>query len=277
MSAAYEVLGISESATDEEVKKAHKNLSTLKPTEYEQMKGVKTYVEIAEDELQLKIKEEDILSYNSILLPNDIVEDEDPHYCDEIFEYNVDKYIDMFNKRVTPLLVCFSTEIRYKINEKGKIVNNILITNPKDRKCFTEDESVLVNSQPYNDIDQDTYEQLMTIEDKEMKFWLKVNKKPPYVDECGMDWEKIKNSYINSFNIEDKEIEKERALYDNIIQNLTQTEIDDYIDNNIIPSQLSNIIYQNKDDIYFMSKKYNIKLGSIYDILENNTLEISDV
>ena len=46
----------------------------------------------------------------------------------EGLEYNVEKYIDQFNKRITPLLVCFHPDIR----------NKILITNPKDRLYFTE-------------------------------------------------------------------------------------------------------------------------------------------
>ena len=251
------------------VKKAHKNLSTLKPTEYEQMKGIKTYVEIAEEELQIKITEEDILSYNSILLPNDIVEDEDPHYCDETFEYNVDKYIDMFNKRVTPLLVCFSTEIRYKINEKGKIVNNILITNPKNRKCFTEEESVLVCGQPYKPTDQDTYEQLMTIEDKEIKFWLKIDKKPPYVDECGMDWEKIKSDYRKRMPDIDTELfEDEMIKYNSIISQLTDTDIDNFNEDGTLPTKLMDIVFLDKDNTHFLSKKINVTIGTIYDIIE---------
>ena len=45
--------------------------------------------------------------------------------------YNVEKYIDQFNKRITPLLVCFHPDIR----------NKILITDPKDRMFFTEEEA----------------------------------------------------------------------------------------------------------------------------------------
>ena len=49
------------------------------------------------------------------LLDQNIIDSEEDVFCEEGKEYNVSKYIDMFNKRITPLLVCFSKDIRSKI------------------------------------------------------------------------------------------------------------------------------------------------------------------
>ena len=131
------------------------------------------------------VKEEEIVM-NCALVPQDILERDDDVFCNEDFEYNTAKYIDMFNKRITPLLVCFKKEIRDKI----------LITNPSDRRYFTEEESKLSSGEPNKPTDQDSYEKLMTMEDKEIKFWTKYNITPPFIEECGMGkWEDIVKDY----------------------------------------------------------------------------------
>lgn len=135
-----------------------------------------------------KIYEEDVLNFNCIRLPNEVVEDEDDKYCDSDFEYNVEKYINMFNKRISPLFVCFDPKIRYRTSENGTVVSNIMITNPDDRKSFTREECVLTSGFPDDEKDQDDYDDVMELEDKEVRFWRSVNKKPPYIDECNIEW-----------------------------------------------------------------------------------------
>ena len=217
------------------------------------------------------IKDKDVIVFNCVRLPNEIVEDEDDHFCSDDIEYNKEKYIDMFNKRIKPLLVCFDEKIRYGVNEKGKTINNILITSPKDRKEFTESESHLVAGQPYESIDQDTYEQLMTIEDKEIKFWIENNKVPPYTKECGMDWEKIKQDYLNRQEELKKEgIREEKALYDEIIRKITKDDVEKVLEDGLLPDKLLSIIDEDVNDGNFISKKYKIKIGNIYDIVEKD-------
>ena len=217
------------------------------------------------------IKDKDVIVFNCVRLPNEIVEDEDDHFCSDDIEYNKEKYIDMFNKRIKPLLVCFDEKIRYGVNEKGKTINNILITSPKDRKEFTESESHLVAGQPYESIDQDTYEQLMTVEDKEIKFWIENNKVPPYTKECGMDWEKIKQDYLNRQEELKKEgIREEKALYDEIIRKITKDDVDKVLEDGLLPDKLLSIIDEDVNDGNFISKKYKIKIGNIYDIVEKD-------
>lgn len=215
------------------------------------------------------LQEEDILNFNCILLKNDIVEDDDDHFCNDDFEYNKDKYIDMFNKRIKPLLVCFDRSIRSQINDKGKEVSNILITNPSDRKVFTEEECRLVSGQPYNTTDQDTYEQLMTIEDKEIKFWLSVNKIPPYTKECGIDWQEVVNDYKKRMEqYKSDAIKAEIEEYENIISKLTSSDIDNLIMEGILPEKLLKIVELDIQTNSFISKKYDIKIGSLSDIID---------
>ena len=187
----------------------------------------------------------------------------------------------MFNKRIRPLLVVFDRNIRTTINEKGKIVDNILISDPKDRKTFTEEETKLVSGQPFNETDQDTYEQLMTMEDKEIKFWLLVNKKPTYIDEIeGMDWQEIKDNYLQrQEQLKQDGIKEEIELYNSIINGLKQSDIEELIEDGILPEKLLPLIDENFQTGVFTSKKWGIQLGTIYDIIDkdfNNNDENSD-
>ena len=244
-------------------------------------KGTKTKIYDFGKTLFPNLEEDDIVIFNCVLLTNDLVEDEEDHFCDEDFEYNVDKYIEMFNKRIRPLLVVFDRNIRTYVNEKGKEVDNILITNPKDRKTFTEEETKLVSGQPFNETDQDTYEQLMTMEDKEIRFWLSIGKVPTYIEYIdGMDWEKIKEEYLlRQEEMKQDGIKQEIEQYNKIIENLTQNDVTELVEDGILPEKLLSIIDENFQTGIFKSKKWGIKLGTIYDIIDkdfNKTEEIEE-
>lgn len=244
-------------------------------------KGTKTKIYDFGKTLFPNLEEDDIVIFNCVLLTNDLVEDEEDHFCDEDFEYNVDKYIEMFNKRIRPLLVVFDRNIRTYVNEKGKEIDNILITNPKDRKTFTEEETKLVSGQPFNETDQDTYEQLMTMEDKEIRFWLSIGKVPTYIEYIdGMDWEKIKEEYLlRQEEMKQDGIKQEIEQYNKIIENLTQNDVTELVEDGILPEKLLSIIDENFQTGIFKSKKWGIKLGTIYDIIDkdfNKTEEIEE-
>ena len=215
------------------------------------------------------LQEEDVLIFNCVMLSNDIVEDEEDHFCNEDFEYNKDKYIDMFNKRIKPLLVCFDKSIRTTIDAKGKEKSNILITDPSDRRVFTEEESKLVSGQPYNATDQDTYQQLMAIEDKEIKFWLSVNKKPPYVDECDINWEETVNDYNERMKrYQEEGIKAEIEEYEKIVNNFSQDDVENLIEEGILPDKLLKFAELDVKTNSFVSKKFNIKIGSLSDVFD---------
>ena len=190
------------------------------------------------------VREEDIIVLNCEMVPNEIVNSEEKVLCSEYpnLKYNVEKYISQFNKRVSPLLVCFHPDIRDKI----------LITNPKDRMYFTEEETKLVSGYPRNEVDQDTYEALMTPERKEIEFWKKIGEKPPFIEECGIDWDDLLVKYDEMIEKEKDELFKELdKQYIEIISSLTKEEVEAFEEEYLVPDRLINIVHLNKDDLCF--------------------------
>jgi hypothetical protein len=217
------------------------------------------------------IQEEDIVSFNCVRLSNEIIDSDDDHFCDDTFEYNKKKYLEMFNKKVKPLLVCFDKSIRTKIDANGKEISNILIDDPSMRKSFAKEDCVLVSGQPYNITDQDTFEQLMTMEDKEVKFWLSIDKKPVYAEECGMDWEQIKSDYLSRQEEYRKEgIREEVEEYNRILESISQDDIEKILENGELPEALLALVDDDLVNNTFVSKKYGVQLGNIYDFLDKS-------
>jgi DNA polymerase elongation subunit (family B) len=112
-------------------------------------------------------------------------------------EYNVARYLEAFNKKVKPLLVCFDTEIREQIllsiikvkDAETKKTFEVL----KDRSFFTKSQCTLISGKPFKPMDQDSYGDLMIMEDKEIRFWERVNKLPNNME--SEDWEVLKLDY----------------------------------------------------------------------------------
>jgi len=118
------------------------------------------------------LSEEIIL--NCKYIPNNLIEND----TEATGEYNVGRYLDAFNKRVKPLLVCFDPSVR----------DDILINTPLDRKYFTKQELELTSGKPYNETDQDKLEDLLTITDKELEFWKRIDVSPTFMfEEYGID------------------------------------------------------------------------------------------
>lgn len=214
-----------------------------------------------------KIEEEDVLYFNCVLIPQEAMENEDNTYSLDNITYNRAKYIDAFNKKVAPLLVSFKREIREALNESGKLVNNILITHPKDRKYFTEEDCVMISGEPLDPKDQDTYEEIMTMDGKEIRFWLSQGETPIFTAELGMDWEKIKREYNEQQEMLLQEgVKEEKAMYDNAIATLSPSDKSSFMDEGVLPKKLEAIV--DFDNGSFISKIYGVSLGSIYDILD---------
>lgn len=204
---------------------------------------------------------EDELTLCCELLPRDVVESDVDYFVEEGKEYNVEKYIDQFNKRITPLLVCFSKDIR----------DLILITNPKDKQYFTEEQTKLCSGQPNKEGDQDTYEQLMTMEDKEIKFWLGHPEwEIPFLKECNMDWDSIKNDYLERKKRE-KElgIDKIRNQFEEALNSIDQSDIDN-LEEGKLPSSIEKIVTLDPLTNNFISREFpDVVIGNIYDIIES--------
>lgn len=232
----------------------------------------KTRFELAKEKYGKSACEEDEIILNCKLVPNEILDKEEDVLCSEYegLEYNVEKYIDQFNKRITPLLVCFSKDIRDKI----------LITDPKDKKFFTEEESKLVSGQPNKDEDQDTYEQLMTPERKEIEFWLKINEVPPFVKECGIDWDGLVENYKKEKEDEDNELFRvENNKYLEALNALTDKEVEEFEEDGKLPTSITSIVTMGSDMRFYFKKLPNkcpSTGGYVFDDINYSFVETSD-
>ena len=192
--------------------------------------------------------EEDEIILNCKLVPYEIIDTEREVLCSEVedLEYNVEKYIEQFNSRIKPLLVCFDPHIR----------DSILIKDPKDRKFFTNDETKLVSGFPAKEGDQDTYEQLMRPEKKEIGYWLSIGQVPPFVKECGIDWGALVEEYKREEEQESNELfEAENSKYLEALNNLTNDDIKAFEEEGKVPASIASIVSIDSSTMRFVFKK----------------------
>ena len=213
---------------------------------YKNQEGTKmTRLELAKQQYGPSAFDEDEIILNCKLVPNEILDKEEDVLCSEYegLEYNVEKYIDQFNKRITPLLVCFHPDIR----------NKILVNNPKDKLFFTEEQSKLVSGYPNKEEDQDTFEALMTPERKEIEFWVKINEVPPFVKECNIDWDGLVKKHLEEVEQEKNELyETENAKYLAALDTITNKDVEEFESEGKIPAVLSTIVTMGSDmRLYF--------------------------
>ena len=229
----------------------------------------KSRIELAKEQYGKTVFDEDEIILNCKLVPKEILDKEEDVLCSEYegMEYNVEKYIDQFNKRITPLLVCFHPNIR----------NKILVTNPKDKLFFTEEESKLVSGYPNKDGDQDTYEALMTPERKEIEFWLKINEVPPFVKECGIDWDGLVEKHLKEVETEQNELYNvENQKYIDALNELTNKDVEEFEEEGKLPSSLTSIVTVGSDmRLYFkkIPNKTPSTGGYIFDDISYNYIE----
>ena len=193
------------------------------------------------------VREEDEIILNCKIVPDEIMESSDEILCSQIedFEYNVDKYIEQFNKRIKPLLVCFSVDIR----------DRVIVTNPKERNFFTEKECQLVSGYPFKQIDQDPVEVMMIPERKEIEFWLKIGERPPFVEECGIEWDKLVSEYLEKKKEEDTILfEEENAKYLKALSEITSDERENFESDGVIPSRFEGIVTMDSDLKFYFDK-----------------------
>jgi DNA polymerase elongation subunit (family B) len=206
-------------------------------------------------------------------------------------DYNVARYINAFNKRIRPLLVCFSKGVRERQEEvlKGKYkgtfktIDNILVevvkhkdkdTNKiqmilEDRKEFTEKECELVAGHPYNPEDQDSYDALMTMEDKEIRFWTSVNKLPNFMEQD--EWDVIVVDYEERMRVERLEgIQSEKDRLDAIFQTLEVKDLSDIETYGLLPKmvEIMCILYTDEESgvFYLQSRKWDVNLCKFDDL-----------
>jgi DNA polymerase elongation subunit (family B) len=182
-------------------------------------------------------------------------------------EYNVARYLDAFNKKVKPLLVCFSPEIRNNIlldivkikdKETKKTFERL-----KERMIYTKNECELVSGKPFKETDQDSYGDLMIMEDKEIKFWDKVNKVPNNMEV--EEWETIRADYHERMRMAKIEgIEHEKNKLDEAFRRMELNEFK----NNKIPEEVYLFSYIDVDTKMFVSIKWSEDLFPFDDMFK---------
>ena len=95
-------------------------------------------------------------------------------------DYNVVKYLDAFNKRVSTILVGFEPEIAEKIlckisKKKEKVFDKMVVVETLQKGTFLSKDLVLGN------FDDDTFEEAIFLEKKEVDFWNKTGYDPRLV------------------------------------------------------------------------------------------------
>lgn len=115
------------------------------------------------------------VEFNCYMIPKDQIEN-NPNLKGK---YNVPKYLDKFNTRIKPLLVCFHPDIR----------DNVLVNDPEKRNFFTKEQAKLVSGYPISQNKQDKIEDVLLLEETEVKFW------DTYGLDCKYMFEHVKDIY----------------------------------------------------------------------------------
>ena len=185
---------------------------------------------------------------NCKIIPQEDIEN-NPNFISD--EYNVHKYIDAFNTRISPLLVVFSKEIRDKI----------LVDMVKDRKTksyklsdkhyFTESECKLVSGQPLSEDDQDTYEELMTMENKEIRFWMAANETPNRMTD--EEWDAVRTEY---FSNKVKGLKRDLGKLIKVCETLEVAQLNSIVNTGKLPTSVSDF-FKLSPDGQLMSKEWD--------------------
>ena len=214
----------------------------------------------------LKLEEEDVTNKNDIEAK---IEDLNSQLLTD--EYNVARYLDAFNKKVKPLLVCFHPDIREKITLDIVKDKKTKVEKLKERMIFTKAECELVSGLPNKAGDQDSYEDLMRMDDKEIRFWHRVSKIPNNMTET--EWITIRDDYHERMRIAKIEgIEAEKIKIDDILKRLEVKELNLYSETGTLPIEIF-ILTEIADDGSGMiiSRKWNEPLCSVYDVWKYET------
>ena len=191
------------------------------------------------------------VGFNCQLIPQEQIES-NPDLLVE--DYNVAKYLEALNKRIESLLVCFDTDIRDRIKIGLEKDRKTKTTRLQQRSVFTELECTLVSGKPLDPSDQDDYEEdLMKMEDREIKFWMSVNKLPNFIEED--KWLEITIDYVERMRIaKETGIDSEKKEVLDILKRLEVSDYKNMKNYNKLPLKLDSIIYVTND--YIMSKKW---------------------
>ena len=209
--------------------------------------------------------------FNCKLLPKEEIEN-NPEFTTD--EYNVAKYLDNFNKRIKPLLVCFDTEIRSDIIRTVYKDKKTKVVKLDEKNVFTKKQCELIAGKPFDPSDQDDYhEDLMKMEDREIRFWDSVNKIPNFM-EYG-EWISLRDDWKERERVKRAEgINKESKLINDVFKRLEVSDYDKLRSSNKLPKELSfvNLVGDDNVGFYFNSKEWDIKLADFKDVFKYEDL-----
>ena len=114
----------------------------------------------------------EMLSKSEVILNCYLIDEKEiENNPDLLGDYNVARALAAFNKRIEPLLVVYSPDIR----------KDILIEDPKDQPIFTKSQTELGRGYPMKEKDQDNLDEVLTLSDMEIVFWQTVGIDPYYM------------------------------------------------------------------------------------------------
>jgi hypothetical protein len=137
----------------------------------------------------------------------------------------------------------------------------------------------LTSGQPNKETDQDTYEALMTMEDKEIKFWeAHPEFEIPFLAECNMNWDEILADYLRRKKEEEEMgINEFRAHIDKVIKGLEAVERNKIAREGKLPKKIVEFAAVDPKTGNIISKKYpKHVLISLSDLVELTSSEDDD-
>jgi len=193
------------------------------------------------------------VTLNCKLIPQEQIEANPELTTDE---YNAPRYLNALNTRITPLLVCFSEDIRNNIlidMVTDKKTKNLVLT---EKSFFTESQCKLVAGYPLSSEDQDSYAELMQIEDKEIKFWLAANEIPNQMS--ADEWKSVVFEFNERIKEEKtKKLAEEREKIIEISKRLEVSDLNKIKSEGFIPDSILVFADVDSNTLSFISKEYN--------------------
>jgi DNA polymerase elongation subunit (family B) len=192
-------------------------------------------------------------------------------------EYNVSRYLDAFNKKVRPLLVCFHPDIRSQIlldivKVKDKVTKKVT-ESLKDRAIFTHAQCSLVCGMANKPTDQDSYEDLMRMEDKEIRFWDSVDMIPNNMEDY--EWEEIRADWKERMRLAKIEgVQHEKELIDTIFKELEVSDYNSIVASGELPKNAFAIVDVSEDYASLTSRKWDEVICPITDIFKYESIAI---
>ncbi len=121
----------------------------------------------------------------------------------------------------------------------------------------------------------------MTPEKKEIEYWLKINELPPFVKECGIDWDALVEKYKKEKEEENNALfQEENQKYLNALEEITNDEVEEFEDEGKLPQVLETLVTLNSADMRLYFKKIPNRTpstgGYVFDDIQYNYAETVD-